>query len=162
LQSFHPSDRSTGLSRPRVPPEIRLELFSHANGFLPRITGIVDTVGPKEGEPAEWLKKLTDYLAGGEAMIVNARLGRTLVGFVVLNPAELCAPFSWIDPRFRNQGLGERFYSFARVNMAVATPEFRFPQDHLDEFGYALKAAGVKPTLRGLVRFAAPDLLKGR
>jgi GNAT superfamily N-acetyltransferase len=135
-------------TRPRVPPEIRVEMFTHAGGFLPRITRIVESLGPSEGEPAEWLSKLTDYLAGGDAMIVNARLGRTLVGFVVLNTPDLSAPFSWVDPRFRNKGLGERFYSFACINMAVPRPEFRFPVDHLDEFGFAVKSAGVQPILR--------------
>jgi hypothetical protein len=32
--------------------------------------------------------------------------------------------------------------------MAVPRPEFRFPKDHFEEFGFAMKAAGVKPTLR--------------
>ena len=125
-----------------------MELFSRESGFLPRITQIVKNQGPSDGDPAQWLEKLTDYLAGGEAMIVNARMGRTLVGFLVLDSSHHKAPFSWVDERFRNKGLGERFYSFACINLALPTPEFRFHKDLLGEFGQVLKAAGAKPTLR--------------
>lgn len=135
-------------ARPRVPPEIKLELFSSDSSFLPRITQIVKNQGPSEGDPAQWLKNLSDYLAKGDAMIVNARMGRTLVGFVVLDSSNLAAPFSWVDDRFRHKGLGERFYSFACINLGVPTPEFRFRADQLDEFGSLLKSAGLTPTLK--------------
>ncbi len=135
--------------RPRVPPEIKVELFSTASGFLPRITQIVKKEGgDDDGDPGVWLKNLTDYLAGGEAMIVNARIGRTLVGFVVLDSTNLTAPFSWVHEAYRNKGLGERFYSFACINLGVPAPEFRFPKDQLAEFGHVLKTVGTEPTLR--------------
>lgn len=135
-------------ARPRVPPEIKVELFSPQSGFLPKITQIVKSQGPSDGDPAVWLKNLTDYLAGGEAMIVNARMGRTLVGFLVLDASKGAAPFTWVDERYLNKGLGERFYSFACINLAQPTPEFRFPKNLLREFGHVLKSADLKPTLR--------------
>lgn len=137
--------------RPRIPSDIKLELYAPQHGLLPRITEIVKSQEPAEGDVAAWLTNLQDFLAGGEAMIVNARIGRTLVGFVVLDSANRAAPFSWIDARYRNRGLGERFYSFACINLAAPTPEFRFPKDHLEEFDGVLKAAGAQPTLRDSV-----------
>ncbi|MBY0511126.1 MAG: hypothetical protein K2P94_13370 [Rhodospirillaceae bacterium] len=146
--SQHPALRAPAVGRTRVPPEIKLELFSRQNGFLPKITQIVSSKGPSEGDPAVWLKNIESYLAGGEAMIVNARMGRTLVGFVVLDSSNLAAPFSWVDERFRNKGLGERFYSFACINLGMPAPEFRFHQEMFEEYGYVLKATGAQAKLR--------------
>ena len=100
------------------------------------------------GDPAEDLEKLQSYLAGGEAMIVHARVGRSLVGFLVLDSSKGAAPFSWVDQRFRHKGLGERFYSFACINLARPSPEFRFPKDMLEEYSSVLRAAGVRPMLK--------------
>jgi hypothetical protein len=140
--------RAPSAARTRVPPEIKLEMFSRQDGFLPKITQIVSSKGPSEGDPAVWLKNIESYLAGGEAMIVNARMGRTLVGFVVLDSSNLAAPFSWVDERFRNKGLGERFYSFACINLGMPAPEFRFHQDMFEEYGYVLKATGAQAKLQ--------------
>jgi hypothetical protein len=142
------SSRTSATARPRIPPEIKLELFSRQNGFLPKITQIVSTKGPSEGDPAVWLKNIETYLAGGEAMIVNARMGRTLVGFIVLDSSNLAAPFSWVDERYRNKGLGERFYSFACINLGMPAPEFRFHQDMFEEYGHVLKATGAQAKLQ--------------
>ena len=81
-------------------------------------------------------------------MIVHARMGRTLVGFLVLDADKGAAPFSWVDQRYRNRGLGERFYSFACINLARTQPEFKFPKEMMAEYDYVLKAAGAQATLR--------------
>jgi hypothetical protein len=114
---------------------------------MPRIKQIVGKAA-SEGDPSGELKTLQDYLAGGEAMIVHARMGRALVGFLVLDSSNGAAPFSWVDQRFRHQGLGERFYSFACINLARPAPEFRFHRDMLEEYGGVLKSVGLMPTLR--------------
>ena len=136
--------------RPRVPSEIKLELGSRQDGFMPRIKqiihGIVTQAGT-DGDPAGALQSLQGYLAGGEAMIVHARHFRTLVGFLVLDQSKGAAPFSWVDRYFRHKGLGERFYSFACINLARPAPEFRFHKDMLEEYDGVLKTVGLKPTL---------------
>lgn len=146
--SQHSFLRVPSVGRTRVPPEIKVELFSRHDGFLPKITQIVSSKGPSEGDPAVWLKNIESYLAEGEAMIVNARMGRTLVGFVVLDSSNLAAPFSWVDEHFRNKGLGERFYSFACINLGMPAPEFRFHQEMFEEYGYVLKATGAQAKLQ--------------
>jgi len=133
-------------SHHRIPPEITLELSSGRSDFTPRIRQVVSKAAA--GDPAEWLKNLQNYLAEGDAMVVNARMGRTLVGFLVLDSANAASPFSWVDERFRNKGLGQRFYSFACINLAMPTPEFRFPQDMLDEYRDVLRSVGTTPVLK--------------
>ncbi len=137
--------------RPRVPPEIKLELVSHKDNVLPRIARIVGEAATKAkaaGDPAQWLSNLQSYLSAGDGMVVHARMGRTLVGFLVLDSEGGAAPFSWVDERFRHQGLGERFYSFACINLARPTPEFKFPEDMIEEYRGVVKSAGLQPTLR--------------
>jgi len=114
---------------------------------MPRIRQIVGKAAA-EGDPDGDLKNLQSYLAGGEAMIVHARMGRTLVGFLVLDSSNGAAPFSWVDQRYRHQGLGERFYSFACINLARPAPEFRFHKEMLEEYGNVLKSVGLMPTLK--------------
>jgi hypothetical protein len=137
--------------RRRVPPEIKIELSTAPDGLRSRISQVVSGVAAKakaDGDATQWLANLQRYLAGGEAMIVQARTGRTLVGFLVLDADKGIAPFSWVDQRFRNQGLGERFYSFACINLARTAPEFKFHKDMLSEYDGVLKSAGLRPTLQ--------------
>jgi len=137
--------------RRRVPPEIKIELSTAPDGLRPRISQVVNGVVAKakaDGDATQWLANLQRYLAGGEAMIVQARTGRTLVGFLVLDADKGAAPFSWVDQRFRNQGLGERFYSFACINLARTAPEFKFHKEMLGEYDSVIKSAGLRPTLR--------------
>lgn len=141
----------TPAPRTRIPPEIKVELASHQYNLLPRIARVVTEVRhqvQQDGDPAEWLQKLQTYLSTGEPMIVHARMGRTLVGFLVLDADKGAAPFSWVDHRYRNRGLGERFYSFACINLARPTPEFKFYKDMISEYDGVLKAAGAQATLR--------------
>lgn len=148
--------------RRRVPPEIKIELSTAPDGLRPRISQVVNGVVAKakaDGDPTQWLANLQRYLAGGEAMIVQARTGRTLVGFLVLDADKGIAPFSWVDQRFRNQGLGERFYSFACINLARTAPEFKFHKDMLSEYDGVIKSAGLRPTLRD--SFYVVDEAKG-
>ncbi len=132
-------------SRHRIPPEITLELSSGRSDFTPRIKQVINKAAAED--PAEWLKSLQSYLAEGDALVVNARMGRTLVGFLVLDSAK-AASFSWVDERFRNKGLGQRFYSFACINLAMPSPEFRFPKDMLDEYQPVLRSIGLTPVLK--------------
>ena len=143
------------VARPRIPHEIKVELFSYQENFLPRMTQIVSKVADAsvkgnefDDDPTPWLENVQKFLAGGRAMIVHARLGRTLVGFLVLDPAKGIAPFSWVDQRYRKCGLGERFYSFACINLGRPAPEFTFQKDMLDEYRSVLKSVGRTPTLR--------------
>ncbi len=141
--------------RPRIPHEIKVELFSYQENFLPRMAQIVSGVADAsvkgnefDDDPTPWLENVQKFLAGGRAMIVHARIGRTLVGFLVLDPAKGTAPFSWVDQRYRKFGLGERFYSFACINLGRPAPEFTFQRDMLDEYRGVLKSVGRTPTLR--------------
>lgn len=99
-------------SRHRIPPEITLELGSSKSDFMPKISQVIGKAVAAsvndDGDPAEWLRNLQWYLAEGDPMIVNARMGRTLVGFLVLDYSNAASPFSWVDERYRNKGLGPR------------------------------------------------------
>ncbi len=142
---------SPPLSRSKIPNEIKIELGSRQDGFMARIRQIISGTAAQAdaaGDATEDLASLQGYLAGGEAMIVHARVGRSLVGFLVLDSTKGAAPYSWVDQRFRHKGLGERFYSFACINLARPTPEFRFPKDMLEEYSNVLRAAGVRPMLK--------------
>ncbi len=143
--------RSGPPARPRVPPEIKVEMVSRNDNVLPRIARIVGEAAAKAraaGNPDQWLAKLQSYLSEGDGMVVHARMGRTLVGFLVLDSETGAAPFSWVDQRFRHKGLGERFYSFACINLARPTPEFKFPADMFEEYAGVIKSAGLQPSLR--------------
>jgi hypothetical protein len=136
--------------RTRIPCEIKVELASRQDNVLSGISRVVTEFHDRvqqDGDPTEWLQKLQTYLATGEPMIVHARMGRTLVGFLLLDADKGAAPFSWVDQRYRNRGLGERFYSFACINLARPAPEFKFPKDMLGEYDGVLKAAGAHATL---------------
>lgn len=133
--------RARGLRR------FRLELFSGQSDVLLRINQIVSKTATK-GDPDGDLKLLLNYLAGGEAIIVIARTEKALAGFLVLDASKGVAPFSWVGERYRNCGLGERFYSFACINLAQNAPEFRFHKNMLEEYGYVLKAIGARSVSR--------------
>ena len=133
---------------PKLSSEIKLELISSHDVFLPKIAAIVESVGQPEGKPVEWSRTLQKYLADGDALIMGARSSRLLAGFIVLEPATLSAPFSWVAERFRDKGLGQRFYSFACVSLAMPTPEFVFHKDLLDEYRFVVKAAELSPVLK--------------
>ncbi len=133
---------------PRLSSEFKLELVTSRDVFLPRIAAIVESVGQPDGKPLEWSRTLQKYLADGDAMIVSARSSRVLAGFLVLEPATLSAPFSWVADGFRDKGLGQRFYSFACINLAMPTPEFMFHKDLLDEYRFVVKDAEVSPVLK--------------
>ena len=138
-------------ARPRVPPEIKLEMVSGNDNVLPRIAHIVGEAAAQaraEGNPDQWLSELQSYLSAGDGMVVHARMGRTLVGFLMLDSEGGAAPFSWVDERFRNKGLGERFYSFACINLARPTPEFKYPAYMFEEYQGVMKSAGLQPALR--------------
>jgi hypothetical protein len=132
----------------RLPPEIKLELLSAQDSFMPTITEIVDAAGTPDGKPEDWSKSLRKYLADGDAMILGARVGRALVGFMVLEPASESATFSWVAENMRHRGLGQRFYSFACINLAMPKPQFIFPKDLMDEYRPVMRQQGLSPTLK--------------
>ena len=109
----------TDVTSPRLPSEIKLEMLSSGDQFLPKITEILGSLGSPEGDAIDWSRTLQKYLAEGNAMIVSARTGRSLIGFMVLDPARASAPCSWVSQRFRDKGLGQRFYSFACIMCVV-------------------------------------------
>jgi len=131
----------------RVSPEIRLELVSGRDAFVPQMQAMVSTVGVPDG-PAAALANLQAYLTDRNALIVNARIGRRVVGFMVLDPESMTAPFSWVERHFRDKGLGQRFYSFACINLGMPAPEFTFHEDMLDEYRSILKNLPDKPVLK--------------
>ena len=107
--------------RTRLSSEIRIELISSQENVLPRIARVVTEVRKQvqeDGDPTEWLNNLQIYLATGEPMIVHARMGRTLVGFLVLDADKGAAPFSWVDQRYRTA---------ASANVSIPLPASTWP-----------------------------------
>ncbi|MSO73210.1 MAG: hypothetical protein EXQ84_06315 [Rhodospirillaceae bacterium] len=131
-----------------VSPDIKIEMITAWDSFMPTIDAIVERHGVPAGEAEEWSKSLRSHLASGEAMVVSARYGRTLAGFLVLEPSADSAPFSWVTRHYKNCGLGHRFYSFACINLAPPAPEFMFHKDFLDEYAGVLKQLEIEPEFR--------------
>ncbi len=89
----------------KLPGEIKIELLSAQDAFMPRVKEIVNSVEADDSGPLAWSESLRKYLAEGDAMIVGARIGRSLVGFLVLEQ-ENAASFSWVADHARDRGLG--------------------------------------------------------
>jgi hypothetical protein len=134
-------DRSFGN---RVPSEIRVELVASQGDLLSQLRTIVRTVGVPGGNTEGWIENRMALHAHGDLMIFTARVGRLLVGFMMLDKSTMTSSYSWIVPRFRNKGLGERFYSFACINLGAPTPCFVFPRDMTDEYATALKGVPIE------------------
>lgn len=104
------------------------------------------TVGVPGGSTQSWIDDRMARHAHGDLMIFTARVGRLLVGFMMLDKATMTASYSWVVPRFRNKGLGLRFYSFACINLGSPSPCFVFPRDMIDEYADALRGIPIEPT----------------
>ena len=132
----------------KLPGEIKIEMLAAQDAMIARVQEVVDRIGAPDGRPAAWSESLRRYLADGDAMIVGARIGRTLVGFLVLEPENALASCAWVAEHVRDRGLGQRFYSFACINLAQPAPQFMFPKDVLEEFQPVLKRQGLEPMLK--------------
>ena len=134
-------DRSFGN---RVPSEIRVELVASQGDLLSQMRTIVRTVGVPGGNTDAWIGDRMALHAHGDLMIFTARVGRLWVGFMMLDRSTMTSSYSWIVPRFRNKGLGERFYSFACINLGAPTPCLIFPNDMTEEYATALKGIPIE------------------
>ncbi|MBX7200410.1 MAG: hypothetical protein K1X51_13675 [Rhodospirillaceae bacterium] len=122
---------------PRVPAEVRLELAAAQPDLIRQLRQIVLTIGTPGGETA-WIDERLARHADGDILIFTARVGRLLVGFMMLEKSTMTASYSWVTPRFRGRGLGQRFYSFACINLGAPTPCFVFPREMAGEYAVAL------------------------
>ena len=129
----------------RVPMDVRVELTMSGSNLLSQLRAIVETVGVPGGNTTVWLEDRLRRHDHGEIMIFTARISTMLVGFMMLEQSTMTASYSWVVPRFRNKGLGERFYSFACINLGAPTPCFMFPLDMRDEYAAALRNLAIEP-----------------
>jgi hypothetical protein len=129
----------------RIPRDIKLELLGLQEDLLTQLKQIVLAVGTPEEEASAWLAERMAGHAAGEILIISARIGRLLVGFLIVEPATLTASYSWVLERFRNKGLGQRFYSFACINLGAPAPRFVFPAAMRAEYQSVLKALEIQP-----------------
>ena len=134
-------DRSFGN---RVPSEIRVELVASQTDLISQLRKIVQTVGVPGGETQRWIDERMARHAHGEIMIFTARVGRLLVGFMMLETSTMTASYSWVLPRFRNKGLGQRFFSFACINLGTTAPCFVFHRDMADEYTEVLRGIPIE------------------
>ena len=135
-------DRSFGN---RIPSEIKVELLSVQRDLLNQVSQILLKVGvPGGGNGQAWVDEHMRRHGDGDILIISARVGRLLVGFLMLELGTMSAPYSWVAERFRNKGLGERFYSFACINLGSPAPCFMFPRDMYGEYNDALKGLPIE------------------
>ena len=132
----------------KLPGEIKVEMLAAQDAMMARVQEVAAKIGAPDGQPEEWSESLRKHLADGDSMIVSARIGRTLVGFLVLEPDNALASCAWVSDMARDRGLGQRFYSFACIHLAQPTPQFMFPKAVLDEFRPVLKQQGLEPMLK--------------
>jgi hypothetical protein len=132
----------------KLPGEIKIEMLTAQDALAPRVQEVAAAIGRPEGKPEAWARSLSKYLADGDAMIVSARIGRTLVGFLVLEPENAMASCAWVSEHARDRGLGQRFYSFACINLAQPAPQFMFHKDMFAEFEPVLKRQGLEAMLK--------------
>ena len=136
------TDRSYGN---RIPSEIKVELLSVQRDLLNQVSSTLLAVGvPGGGNGQAWVDEHMRRHADGDILIISARVGRLLVGFLMLELRTMSAPYSWVAARFRNKGIGERFYSFACINLGSPTPCFVFPRDMHGEYADALKGVAIE------------------
>lgn len=122
---------------PRVPAEVKVELAAAQPDLIRQLRQVVMTVGTPGGAPS-WIDERLARHPDGDIMIFTARVGRLLVGFVLMEKSAMTASYSWVAPRFRGRGLGQRFYSFACINLGSSTPCFMFPREMAGEYAGAL------------------------
>ena len=135
-------DRSHGN---KIPSEIKVELLSVQRDLLSQVSDVLRAVGvPGGGDTQAWVDEHMRRQADGDILIISARVGRLLVGFLMLEFSSKSAPYSWVAERFRNKGIGERFYSFACINLGSPTPCFVFPRDMYGEYNHALRGVPIE------------------
>lgn len=122
---------------PRVPAEVRVELASSQADLIKQVRQTVLAVGVPGGAPA-WIDERLARHADGDILLFTARVGRLLVGFMMLEKSTMTASYSWVAPRFRGRGLALRFYSFACINLGSPTPCFVFPREMAGEYAGVL------------------------
>lgn len=132
----------------KLPGEIKVEMLAAQDLMMMRVQEVASKIGTPDGQPEAWSESLRKHLADGDSMIVGARIGRTLVGFLVLEPEKALASCAWVSDIARDRGLGQRFYSFACIHLAQPNPQFMFPKDVLEEFQPVLKRQGLEPMLK--------------
>jgi hypothetical protein len=136
------TDRSYGN---RIPSEVKVELLSVQRDLLSQVSDVLLKVGvPGGGDGQAWVDEHMRRHADGDILIISARVGRLVVGFLMLELSSMSAPYSWVAARFRNRGIGERFYSFACINLGTPTPCFLFPRDMHGEYADALKGIPIE------------------
>src|SRR3954468_18070352 len=97
----------------RLPSEFKPQLLLPGDPSLRDLAGLVVAAGAPSGDALVWVAEQLAKHAAAEIMIVAAKVGRDLAGFLLLDPETLTASYSYVPRRFRHRGLGQRFYSFA-------------------------------------------------
>ncbi len=132
---------------PRMPAEVRVELAAAQPDLVRQVRQVVLTIGTPGNTPGgapAWVDERLARHADGDILLFTARVGRLLVGFMMLEKSTMTASYSWVTPRFRGRGLGQRFYSFACINLGSPAPCFMFPLEMAGEYASALGGLAIE------------------
>jgi len=135
--------------RAKLPPEYKPQLLLPGDPSLRELAGLIVAAGAPDGDAALWAGQQLAKHAAAEIMIVAAKVGRELAGFMLLEPETLTASYSYVPQRFRHKGLGQRFYSFACINLSAPSPVFVYPQEMADEYAGVIRQLEIKPQVEG-------------
>src|SRR4051812_21115910 len=119
-----PSRKHPEPPRSRLPSEFKPQLLLPGDPSLRDLAGLVVAAGAPGADAPRWVAAQLAKHAAAEIMIVAAKVGRELAGFMLLDPEAMTASYSYVPQRFRHKGLGQRFYSFACINLGAPSPVF--------------------------------------
>jgi hypothetical protein len=133
----------------RLPPEFKPQFLLPGDPCLKELeTCVAETGAPAEDTPA-WIAAQLARHASADIMIVAAKVGVQLAGFMMLEPETMTASYSFVPARFRHKGLGQRFYSFACINLGAPSPIFVYPAAMSEEYAPMIKQLEIAPARDG-------------
>src|SRR5690349_20624502 len=94
--------------RAKLPPQFKPQLLLPGDPSLRDLAGLVIAAGAPAADAALWVAEQLAKHAAADIMIVAAKVGKELAGFVMIEPESLTASYSYVPQRFRHRGLGQR------------------------------------------------------
>jgi hypothetical protein len=141
------SKKHADVPHAKLSAEFKPQFLLPGDPSLRELAGLVVAAGAPAADAATWVADQLAKHAAADIMIVAAKVGRELAGFVMLEPETLTASYSYVPQRFRYKGLGERFYSFACVNLGAPSPVFVYPVDMADEYAGVIRQLEIEPEI---------------
>jgi hypothetical protein len=133
----------------RLPPEFKPQLLLPGDPCLRELAACVAATGAPAEDTSAWIAAQLARHAAADIMIVAAKVGVQLAGFMLLEPERMAASYSFVPERFRHKGLGQRFYSFACINLGAPAPVFVYPAAMSEEYAPVIRRLEIAPARDG-------------